>query len=58
MYKIALIINSFKPNSYGGIEIENMEFKNLVKPANANGIVIIGRNALVKDKFQYNFFNL
>ena len=58
MYKIAFIINSFMPNSYGGIEIENMEFKKSVKPANAKGIVIIGRNALVKDMFQYIFFNL
>ena len=58
MYKIAFIINSFMPNSYGGIEIENIEFKQSVKPANAKGIVIIGRNTLVKDMFQYIFFNL
>ena len=58
MYKIAFIVNSFMPNSYGGIEIENMEFKNSVKQVNAKGIVIIGRNTLVKDTFQYNFFNL
>ena len=58
MYKNALIINSFKPNSYGGIEIGNIEFKKSVKPANAKGIVIIGRNTLVKDKFQYIFSNL
>ena len=36
------------PNSYGGIEIENIEFKKSVKPANAKGIVIIGRNTFVK----------
>lgn len=58
MYKTAFIINSFMPNSYGGIEIEKIEFKKSVKPANAKGIVIIGRKTLVKDIFQYIFFNL
>lgn len=41
------------PNSYVGIEIENKEFKKSVKPANAKGIVIIGRNTLIRAKFQY-----
>ena len=52
-YKIALIINSFSPNSYGGIENENVEFKKSVKLANAKGIVIIGRNILINVIFQY-----
>ena len=58
MYKIAFIINSFRPNSYGGIEIKNIEFKNSVKLANAKGIVIIGRNIFIKAIFQYSLFNL
>ena len=58
MYKTAFIINSFVPNSYGGIEIENIEFKKSVKPANAKGIVIIGRNIFISVRFQYILFNL
>lgn len=58
MYKTAFIINSFVPNSYGGIEIENIEFIKSVKPANAKGIVIIGRNIFIRVRFQYILPNL
>ena len=43
------------PNSYGGIEIENIVFKRSVKPANAKGIVIIGRKTFVIIKNPYTF---